>query len=383
MTPTTPWSPPSDGTLTPEGKRALKERGVLLSGVGYGVLLLALVAYRTWGITDASWTSIGLLGLATTAKVGGLWAVVRGGVAERLSWDPDFIYLPLGASALLLGAILTVVPAAREVVLVAWFVALLFGAGLISLRGVMTLGALLTTVYVVSVILTARQGESLMVPREATLAGLLLAVHGFAGLVFRRLRRTRQEKRRLRETLEREAVTDPLTGLHNRRFLKEKLEAEVERVDRYGGVCTVAMLDLDHFKQYNDAHGHVAGDEVLRKLAQLCQDEARGADIAARYGGEEFTLVFPNTPWQEGVEATERLRERVEATDFEGEEVMPTGELTVSLGVAGYPEHAETADELIQVADRALYRAKEAGRNRVQAPGNWEILAPESSEPIG
>ena len=354
-------------SLEPDEKREIKKRGVLLSGLGFVLLLAALVVYRSAGVTDASWPAIAGLAGATVVEVGLMWWIAHVGWDEATSWDPDFIYAPLMGAAILLGAYLLVVPEARDFLLVAWFVALLFGAGLLGLRGVMYLGTIMTLIYVGTIALHARRGMAIEPAKEAIRIGVLVGVHGFAGLVFRRLRRSREEKRTLRKELEREAVTDPLTGLYNRRFLMERLRSEVDALERYGGVCSVVMLDLDYFKQYNDSHGHVAGDEVLEQLAWVCLDEARDADVVARYGGEEFTLVLPDTSWREGVEAAERLRRAVEEADFEGADVLPRGRLTVSLGVAGYPDHARTADGLIQMADRALYRAKEAGRNCVRA----------------
>lgn len=365
--------PATGRTLHPAERREIKERGVLLSGLGFVLLLAALVVYRSAGVTDAPWRMIALLAGATALEVGLLWWIARAGWDDATSWDPDFIYVPLIGAALLLGGYLLVVPEARDVLLVAWFVALLFGAGLLGLRGVMYLGTIMTLIYVGTLGLHARQGGAIEPAREAIRIGLLVAVHGFAGLVFRRLRRSREEKRALRKELEREAVTDPLTGLYNRRFLMERLRSEVESLERYGGVCSVIMLDLDHFKRYNDSHGHVAGDEVLEKLAWVCLNEARDADVVARYGGEEFTLVLPDTPWKEGIEAVERLRRAVEEASFEGADVLPRGRLTVSLGVAGYPDHAQTADGLIQMADRALYRAKEAGRNCVRSASESQL----------
>lgn len=365
--------PATGRTLQPAEKREIKKRGVLLSAPGFILLLSALVVYRSAGVTDASWGAIAWLTGGTAVEIGLMWWIAHSGWTESFSWDPDFIYVPLVGAALLLGAYLLVVPEARDVLLVAWFVALLFGAGMLGLRGVMYLGTIMTVIYVGTVALHARQGGTIEPAREAIRIGLLVGVHGFAGLVFRRLRQSREEKRTLRKELEREAVTDPLTGLYNRRFLMERLRSEVESLERYGGVCSVVMLDLDHFKRYNDSHGHVAGDGVLEQLARVCVNEARDADVVARYGGEEFTLVLPDTPWREGVEAAERLRRAVEGAAFEGADVLPRGRLTVSLGVAGYPDHATSADGLIQMADRALYRAKEAGRNCVRAASDTQL----------
>lgn len=165
-----------------------------------------------------------------------------------------------------------------------------------------------------------------------------------------------------------ESVTDPLTGLRNRRYLDRFLETEVARANRYDAVFSVAMVDLDHFKIYNDTHGHPAGDRILQAVAETLTAEVRDADVVVRYGGEEFTVVMPDSANEQARDVCERIRQRIEEQSFAGEEVVPGG-LTVSLGLASFPEHAKSADELIQAADRALYEAKEAGRNRVVAFG--------------
>lgn len=363
--------------------REIKKRGVLLGAVGYIMLLAALTVYRHAGIAEASWTSLGWLLLGTAVEVGVLWWIPHAGRDEALSWDPDYIYLPLVGAALVLGAYLVVVPEARDILLVAWFVALFFGAGLIGFRGVMYLGTLMMAMYLGAVGLHAAHGASIEPVKEITRVGLLVGVHGFSGLVFRRLRRSREEKRMLRKELEREAVTDPLTGLYNRRFLMERLHSEIGGLERYGGVCSVVMLDLDHYKQLNDAHGHAAGDEVLVRVARLCEEKAREADVVARYGGEEFAFVLPDTSWREAREMAGRLRGAIESTPFRGEEVLPEDRLTASLGIAGYPEHSDSADGLIRKADEALYGAKRAGRNGVRVADSRREASGQDAEGTG
>jgi diguanylate cyclase (GGDEF)-like protein len=176
--------------------------------------------------------------------------------------------------------------------------------------------------------------------------------------------------RRLREgraELERLSVTDPLTGLANRRRLMAELEREVLRSGRLERPCAVVMLDVDHFKRFNDTYGHPAGDELLRRLADALRRLVREVDTPARYGGEEFMVILPETPNSQAAAIAERIRARVAEERFapngDGEQVG----CTVSIGLANFPGDAGTPEALIEAADDALYRAKEGGRNRVVA----------------
>lgn len=166
--------------------------------------------------------------------------------------------------------------------------------------------------------------------------------------------------------LEALALTDPLTLVLNRRALVNRLMAEVDRARRYESVVTVLMIDLDHFKGVNDTYGHLAGDQVLRDVAQLLQHEVRSVDIVARYGGEEFIVVLPETSTEGAVTFAERIRERIEGRMFEstGHSLL----LTTSIGVASFPSaRVASIEDLVARADEALYRAKAEGRNRVRA----------------
>ena len=164
--------------------------------------------------------------------------------------------------------------------------------------------------------------------------------------------------------LEQLSITDPLTGLYNRRFLESRLEEERSRSQRQGQAFSLILADLDSFKLYNDICGHLAGDKALRKAATLMRRAAREMDLVVRYGGEEFCLILPNTAKRESIFVAERLRRSIEAEAFPGETNLPLGRLTISLGIAAYPDDAETIPDLIHAADLALYRAKDQGRNR-------------------
>lgn len=169
---------------------------------------------------------------------------------------------------------------------------------------------------------------------------------------------------RLRETLRDQAIRDQLTGLYNRRYMEESLVREVHRAARAGTGLGVLMLDIDHFKRFNDEYGHPAGDLLLREVCVYLQEHVRGEDIACRYGGEEITLILPDVTTEEACARAEELRHGVHAVRVQhrGETL---GGVTISIGVATLPRHGSTAEALLQAADAALYRAKTLGRDRV------------------
>ncbi|HSM82026.1 MAG TPA: PAS domain S-box protein, partial [Nodosilinea sp.] len=170
----------------------------------------------------------------------------------------------------------------------------------------------------------------------------------------------------LRETLQSQSIRDGLTELFNRRYLEEALQSEIARAQRHDYSTAVVMVDVDHFKSFNDQHGHDAGDVVLKAIAQVLKDNIRGSDIACRYGGEELTLVLPETSLLDALAKAEEIRQAIHRiTMTYGDQTLDN--LTASFGVAVFPEHGTTGSEVIQAADAALYRAKGAGRNQVVA----------------
>jgi diguanylate cyclase (GGDEF)-like protein len=165
------------------------------------------------------------------------------------------------------------------------------------------------------------------------------------------------------------AVTDGLTGLYNHRHFQEQLRLSVERALRTQGRVAALMIDVDHFKKFNDREGHPGGDEALRAVARLLSDERRQLDIVARYGGEEFALLLEGVSKASATELAEKIRVRVATAGIPGADKQPLGRLTVSIGVAVCPDDANTAEALLEAADVALYRAKKSGRDTVVVSG--------------
>ncbi len=189
---------------------------------------------------------------------------------------------------------------------------------------------------------------------------------GFIGFLFvREMDRHITERERAKEKLEYLAIHDSLTGLYNRKEMEQRVAGEVQRAIRYGHVVSVFMLDVDHFKSVNDTYGHRIGDAVLRDISKIIEKSIRKTDHGARYGGEEFVVIFPETALSRAEELAERLRDQIASHLFHiaGDKTI---KLTVSIGIANLPEHAESWQGLLEAADKALYAAKHAGRNQVK-----------------
>jgi diguanylate cyclase (GGDEF)-like protein len=170
----------------------------------------------------------------------------------------------------------------------------------------------------------------------------------------------------LNKKLETLSITDGLTGLFNHRHFYERLAEEIERAKRYGSAFSLLMIDIDHFKYYNDKNGHMAGDVVLKGIAECLRSGARDVDLVFRYGGEEFAVIAQEREKKGGLAFAERMRKIVESYTFPNQETQPGGNITISLGVALYPDDTERLERLVLLADEALYRAKQMGRNRVE-----------------
>lgn len=161
------------------------------------------------------------------------------------------------------------------------------------------------------------------------------------------------------------AITDGLTQVFNHRYFQERLTQEVKRAKRYRHPLSLIMLDIDHFKNYNDFYGHQKGDIILKAVADLVKETIRETDIVARYGGEEFAIILPETGKKEVLAVARKIRVSIEREAFYGEEILPAGKFTVSCGLATFPDDVQTKHDLIDRADRALYLAKQTGRNKV------------------
>jgi len=165
------------------------------------------------------------------------------------------------------------------------------------------------------------------------------------------------------------AVTDELTGLHNYRFLQQRINEEVARARRYNSFASLLMIDADDFKAFNDAYGHVAGDRVLAELGEVLSTNVRECDLVARYGGEEFSVLLPETDMMGALAVAEKLRDAVAEHGFQ----RPYDRrLSVSIGLASYPTHGIDAESVLRAADDALYGAKNSGKNQVHTPGIYD-----------
>ncbi|NCO33829.1 MAG: hypothetical protein AUJ92_03340 [Armatimonadetes bacterium CG2_30_59_28] len=181
------------------------------------------------------------------------------------------------------------------------------------------------------------------------------------------------EKARLYERMEQMSVTDGLTGVANRRCFDTRIREEALKARRYNLPLSVIMLDIDHFKTFNDTYGHAVGDEVLKSLAITLKENVRETDFVARYGGEEFVIVSPDCDSDRATGTAERLREIVESISVWGNSEHPNLSVTISLGVGNMPEDSSTEESLVKAADDALYYSKENGRNRVTLRRNMQV----------
>ena len=178
------------------------------------------------------------------------------------------------------------------------------------------------------------------------------------------LARQNQELDSLNKEFREMAIRDGLTGLFNHRYAKDRLDEEFDRSMRFGRDLTVLFMDLDHFKFFNDTHGHQAGDEILQILAALMMKNVRESDTLARWGGEEFIVIAPETSEEEGGVLAEKIRKAVAEHAFPNADKQPLGMVSLSIGMSSRSEQTENAEKLLRFADDAVYAAKDSGRNR-------------------
>jgi diguanylate cyclase (GGDEF)-like protein len=179
------------------------------------------------------------------------------------------------------------------------------------------------------------------------------------------LRKNNEELLRVNVALKELAVHDGLTDLFNHRYFYEKLSAEIERSERFKHQFSLLFIDVDHFKKYNDANGHLEGDRVLQELSNILKVKTRKSDVVARYGGEEFVIILTEKSRENALIVAENIRLLISEYPFHGRERQPSGKITVSIGVSTFSENGHDPESLIRFADQALYRAKDEGRDRV------------------
>ncbi len=352
-------------TVPTTDEMQLRKRGIALAGAGYALALVIALGMKLLGLAELSFREWTTAAGATIVLQSILWLVPHLGADRLLRWDRHYLYTPMIVAALLFCVYTNLIFEARQIILMAWFVALLFVAGLAGFWEVIALSTLMAGGYFGVIYTHYHAGADLSLGLEAATAGAFVLVSLYAGVVFERLRRDRTEMQALRHRLAELALTDPLTELPNRRRFEEILRAELGRIARYGGRCSLVMIDVDHFKNYNDTLGHLAGDIILKELSQLMREQLRLSDVLARYGGEEFGLIMINTPKEEAYQAIDRLRSIIAEHPFRGANVQPGRRITISAGVASAPQDGRSYEDLVQRADSALYAAKRRGRNVV------------------
>jgi diguanylate cyclase (GGDEF)-like protein len=165
-------------------------------------------------------------------------------------------------------------------------------------------------------------------------------------------------------------IRESLTGLFNQNYIRQRLEEEIYRSRRYNHPVSLLMIDLDNFKSMNDRYGHTAGDHLLKYFSQLITETVRPSDIAARYGGEEFLIILPETAEEEALIVADRLQKRISLYPFRIDSRKEDVQFTISVGVSTFPEFGQSGDELITLADVALYQAKKEGKNKVAIYNN-------------
>jgi diguanylate cyclase (GGDEF)-like protein len=183
----------------------------------------------------------------------------------------------------------------------------------------------------------------------------------------------------LHQRLNELAITDGLTGLYNYRYFQERLQMEVERANRYSRPVSLLMLDLDHFKRYNDLYGHPQGDSALRVTAVTLKSAVRRIDVAARYGGDEFAIIMPETGESQAMAAARRISAAIAEQEIPAPPGLEAERLTPSIGISCFPSIAHTREELIGQADEALYRAKRSRGRTIQL---WQPSGRRSQPPV-
>lgn len=225
----------------------------------------------------------------------------------------------------------------------------------------------LTAMVLVVVIFFSNEGLIVSSKKLTTMIGfnaILMIAYLIAAYLSRNLKENEEKLRELLVKFRQLSVTDGLTDLYNQSHFFLLLNLQLERSRRYRTAFSLIIFDVDNFKNYNDTNGHILGSEALRRVARLMKEVFRASDMLAKYGGDEFVVILPNSDKVGAFLGAERIREAVEHETFKGGKSQPMGKVTLSLGIASYPEHGSTTRDILDKADKAMYFAKETGRNK-------------------
>ena len=349
----------------PKNPRSIKRRAVLRAAAGYMIpFLVGFPLVVLGGVIRVTWGEL-LFALSMVIAVWSLmWCILVLGWDARLRFDPHFLLVPAAACATLNWLFVYLFPEIRLVVLQGWFVVLLFGAGLFSLRQVLALNTFMVAGYLGTIGFLAARGEPISWPFEIVMVILPFFLFTlFCATVLERLRRERADMKELRNQLSHLALTDRLTDLANRRHFDEYLRRHSALCLRSGATYSVGLIDVDRFKEINDSLGHAVGDGVLVQLASITRSRIRQSDLAARLGGDEFAVLIAETNATEASVVFSRILEAVASHCFSANNLLP-GQVTVSIGVAEN-EDEELPSNVLRRADTELYAAKRDGRNRI------------------
>jgi diguanylate cyclase (GGDEF)-like protein len=351
--------------LSRDESQALRMRRYLMAA-GTSVLfcltlgLLALLERLPWRVAIDGTISV-------AALIAVFFVVFRTGANLRFS-DPSLTTEQLGAALLVIAFLMTDAGSGRELLVLFYPVAMLFGVLRLSGRRLMALALVTLTAHgTMLVLLMARQpglDRRALLAEFAVLAVVLpwfAAMGGYVNRLRTRLSDTNRELKGAFDRIEQLALRDPLTGCYNRRFLMESLARERSRSERLGTTFSICLIDIDHFKAINDSLGHAAGDAVLKDLPALATAGLRAMDVFGRFGGEEFLLILPGTAREGAQAAAERVRRAIEAARIAA---LEGRSVTATIGAAQLVK-GEDITALLARADRALYAGKAGGRNRV------------------
>lgn len=355
------------GVDTPQQRlRLTRLLEAMVAGVFYTLVCVLLFVQEMFRIDGAAF--VALLALLWGVNLG-FPALVLSGLNERLR-DPSMTMALILWSTIALMVGVYLLDEMRPALLLVYPMVMLFGAFRLNLAQFLLTGMFGVLAYLLVILLLLQFHPGVVNPaREFTvLVAFTFVTLGMSLLgneVSHLRERLHQRNRELNEAvdrIEKLAITDHLTGMFNRRFISGVLRRQKSLADRGDYRFAVAFVDLDHFKEVNDEHGHAAGDHVLRRLAEIIREELREPDFSARYGGEEFLLVMPLSDRSRAWHLAERLRERIAAADMD--DIVPGLKITVSVGIADH-HPGESVETLLERADQRLYRAKETGRNRI------------------